>query len=95
MISTSNRVTFPVLVTIMVYKTTSPASVIPSVFPISSAVLTTVILGLGEIVVTVGSSPVSPVPVSPSSEISVISTPLGSIPIAEALFVNPPASTIS
>ena len=82
-------------VTTIVYSIKSPACVIPSVFPTSSAVLTTDMLGLGEIVVTVGSSPVSPVPVSPSSEISVISTPLGSIPIAEALFVNPPASTIS
>ena len=79
----------------MVYSTKSPASVIPSVFPTSAAVLTTVIFGLGWMVVIVGSSPVSPIPVSPSSEISVTSTPLESIPIAEALFVNPPESTIS
>ena len=79
----------------MLYSTKSPACVIPSVFPTSSAVLTTDMLGLGEIVVIVGSSPVSPAPVSPSSETSVTSTPLGSMPFAEALLVSPPASTIA
>ena len=67
---------------------------IPSVFPTIAAVLTTVIPGLGVMFVIVGSSPVSPVPVSPSSDTSVTSTPLESIPIADALLVNPPASTI-
>ena len=55
---------------------------IPSVFPIRAAVLTTDILGLGSMVVIVGSFPVSPVPVSPSSEVSVSSTPLGLMPLA-------------
>ena len=68
---------------------------IPSVFPTRAAVLTTDILGLGSMVVIVGSSPVSPAPVSPSSERSVTSTPLGSMPLAEALLVSPPASTIA
>ena len=68
---------------------------IPSAFPTRAAVFTTDILGLGSMVVTVGSSPVSPAPVSPSSETSVTSTPLGSMPLAEALLVSPPASTIA
>ena len=68
---------------------------IPSAFPTRAAIFTTDILGLGSMVVTVGSSPVSLAPVSPSSETSVTSTPLGSMPLAEALLVSPPASTIA
>ena len=68
---------------------------IPSVFPTRAAVLTTDILGLGAMVVIVGSLVVFPSVSSPSSETSVTSTPLGSMPLAEALLVSPPASTIA
>ena len=64
----------------------------PSSSVVISADLLTSMLGLGVIVSVVGSSPVSPETVSPSSEISVIS-PSELEAVAVALFEIPPAST--
>ena len=51
--------------------------------------------GLIVIGVIVGSSPVSVGPVSPSSEISLTVPPSGAVPVAVAVLVSPPASTIA
>ena len=59
------------------------------------AVLVTSISGLAAINVIVGSLPVSPSAVTPSSEMSLTTVPSGAIPVAVAVLERPPASTIS
>ena len=88
-------VTFPVLVTRIVYSITSVAPTKPSSSPTIVAVLITVSFGSCVIVVIVGSSPVSVGPLSPSSEISLTVLPSGATPVAVAVLVSPPASTIA
>ena len=80
---------FPVFSTSIKYVIISPAWYDSTWFLI---VLVTVSSGKGSILITVGSSPVSPAPVSPSSETSEISL---KVPYASTntLFDTPPLST--
>ena len=59
------------------------------------AVLVTVNCGSCAIVVIVGSSSVSPIPISPTSDASLTDLPSGTTPVAVAVLVSPPASTIA
>ena len=59
------------------------------------AVLITSSSGLVAIGVTVGSSSVSPTPISPTSDASMTDLPSGPTPVAVAVLLRPPASTIS
>ena len=92
--STPLIVTFPVFATLIVYSITSVAPTKPSSSPTIVAVLVTSSSGFASMVVIVGSSPVSVGPVSPSSETSRTIPPSGAMPVAVAVFVSPPASTI-
>ena len=83
------------MVTRIVYSITSVAPTKPSSSPMIVAVLVTVNCGSCAIVVIVGSSSVSPTPISPTSEISLTDLPSGTTPVAVAVLVRPPASTIS
>ena len=89
-------VTFPVLATVIVYSIRSPPPIkLSELLSVVTAVFITSIDGLGVIISSVTSSPVSPVPVSPSSEISVTTVPSGLVPLNVTVLSIPPASMAS
>ena len=82
--------TFPRFSIVIVYVTSSPTPKIPSSFLVITCCFLIESSGLVPINTTVGSSPVSPAPVSPSSEISIIGIETGFTPVAVTVLLTSP-----
>ena len=96
MITTPSKVTFPKLLTLIVYSTVSPKLAPPGgTSLVIATVLTASILGSSGIMISVGSSSVFPSVSSPSSLVSSTLVSAGLSPSANTLLLKPPASIAS